>query len=271
MSIPVRKVGGGEPHVAVIGGVHGDERSSLLIQHVLEERGTPTGTLHLVGPVNEAAWRNGTRYIDEDLNRTYPEPDGSTYESRIAQDLLDLVAPMDVVIDIHTFRMTTQLTVVRTSRTEYVKYFRPDIIWHIEADKEGNEEFEKTLGLNLALDGTDNFVVELPPVEEISESMIERCIDGVLNVVTEAEQAAQNIPVYSREKYPAPFTGIFMPDHAIMTRVDEGERVGTLFSSTTHSEEIETADDGILLQRRHQSWIERGETIYAIGEPHAEG
>lgn len=266
MSIPVETVGDGEPHVAVIAGVHGDERSSLLIQHVLEERGVPVGTLHLIGPVNEAAWRNDTRFIDEDLNRTYPEPDGTTYESRLAQSLIDLVEPMDVVIDMHTFRMTTKLTVVQTKRSELVKYFEPDLIWFIDPDEDHNEEFERTLGLNLALNGTENFVVELPPVEEITEPMIERCISGVYNVITQDHTPRDTIPVYTRYKYQAPFSGIFMPDHAIMTEIREGHVIGSLFSSTTHSVEVKAEDSGMLLQRRHQSWIESGETVYALGE-----
>ena len=266
MSIPVQTIGEGSPHVAILGGVHGDERSSLLIQHVLEERGVPEGSINLVGPVNEAAWRNDTRYIDEDLNRTFPDPDGSTYESRLARELVDIVEDMDVVIDMHTFRMTTKLTVVQTKRTELVKYFGPDIVWHIDREEDYNDEFERTLGLNLALNGTDNFVVELPPVEEISQQMVDRCINGVYNVITREHPPRKDIPEYTRFKFQAPFSGIFMPDHDIMTGVKEGERIGTLFSSTTHSEVIRAAEQGVLMQRRHQSWIERGETIYALGE-----
>lgn len=266
MSIPVRTIGEGSPRVGVLGGVHGDERSSLLVQHVLEERGVPEGTLQLIGPVNEAAWRNGTRYIDEDLNRTFPDPDGTTYESRLARELIDIVKPLDIVIDMHTFRMTTNLTVVQTRRSELIQYFGPDLVWHIDRDEDHNEEFERTLGLNLALNGTENFVVELPPVEEISQSMVDRCISGVYNAITKEHPPKTEIPEYTRYKYQAPFTGIFMPEQKIMTEVSEGTPVGTLFSSTTHSEEIVSEDDAMLLQRRHQSWIEQGETIYALGE-----
>lgn len=265
MTISVQQVGSGDPAVAVLCGVHGDERSSLLIQNILASRGVPEGTLHLVGPVNQAAWRAGQRYIDEDLNRTFPDPDGSTYEGGVASDLLDIVKPMDLVIDIHTFRMTTQLTVIPPGGKDLVKYFGPDMIWQIDPSKDHDKEFEHTLGLNLALNGTDNFVIELPPVEEIDEAMVDRCVTGIYNVITKEHPPREDIPEYTRYKHAAPAKGIFVPHTPIMTWVEEGDVVGRLFSSPTSSTDITASQDGKLLQRRHQSWIETGETVYAVG------
>lgn len=80
----------GEPTVAAVGGIHGDEPCGV---RAIERFLAAGPTDELQRPVklivaNERALEAGTRYVEADLNRLFPgDPDGDTYEERLAHDL----------------------------------------------------------------------------------------------------------------------------------------------------------------------------------------
>jgi succinylglutamate desuccinylase len=89
----IERRGEGEPEVAVVGGIHGDEPCGP----AAVER-TLAADLEYERPVvfvvaNEEAIAEEVRYLEEDLNRAFPgDPDGDTHESRLAAELGDLLA-----------------------------------------------------------------------------------------------------------------------------------------------------------------------------------
>jgi hypothetical protein len=85
----VEQLGEGEPEVAVVGGIHGDEPCGVrAVEAVLDARPAVERPVKLV-VANEAAAAAGQRYLDVDLNRSFPgDPDGEGHEHRLAYDLL---------------------------------------------------------------------------------------------------------------------------------------------------------------------------------------
>ena len=85
--------GPGEPEVAVVGGVHGDEPSGVRAVERLR-RAIERGELDLrrglaLVVANPAAVEAGVRYLDADLNRSFPgDPDGN-HEQRLAARLVE--------------------------------------------------------------------------------------------------------------------------------------------------------------------------------------
>lgn len=68
----VYELGEGEPEVAVIGGIHGDEPCGpLAIKRLLAEEPTVERPVKLI-IANEKALEAGQRYLDADLNRVFP-------------------------------------------------------------------------------------------------------------------------------------------------------------------------------------------------------
>jgi len=90
----VETLGEGEPEVAAVAGIHGDEPCGVrAIERLLNE-----GPLDRVRRparlvvANEWALAAGERYVDEDLNRVFPgDPDADSHERRLAADLLDAI------------------------------------------------------------------------------------------------------------------------------------------------------------------------------------
>lgn len=85
----VETLGDGEPELAVVGAIHGDEPcGEHAIEHLIAE------SLVVERPVkciiaNGRALDQGVRYTDTDLNRAFPgDPKADAYEERLAAELL---------------------------------------------------------------------------------------------------------------------------------------------------------------------------------------
>ncbi|WP_435194001.1 succinylglutamate desuccinylase [Natronomonas sp. EA1] len=81
----VEQVGDGEPELAIIGGIHGDEPCGPHAVEALLEMGLEVEKPVKLVIANEEALAAGTRYLDEDLNRAFPgDEDADTHEGRLA-------------------------------------------------------------------------------------------------------------------------------------------------------------------------------------------
>lgn len=123
----VETLGDGEPEVAIVGGIHGDEPcgpaavESLLAADLEVER-----PVKLI-VANEKALSRGVRYVEEDLNRAFPgAPDADTHEGRIAHELLNEIRGCEV-LSLHStqsyaapFALTERVTGYSSSICPYL-------------------------------------------------------------------------------------------------------------------------------------------------------
>lgn len=84
----IEKLGVGEPEIAVVGGIHGDEPcGERAVEELLVDPPEVEEPVLLV-IANELALEQGVRYVDEDLNRVFPgEPETDSHERRLAARL----------------------------------------------------------------------------------------------------------------------------------------------------------------------------------------
>lgn len=98
----VETVGDGPAEIAVVGGIHGDEPCGI---HAVET--LLTGEYTFERPVkfvvaNEEAIERGVRYVETDLNRTFPgNPGAETHEGRLAHKLTEELAGC-AVLSLHS-------------------------------------------------------------------------------------------------------------------------------------------------------------------------
>jgi len=84
----VETLGEGEPSVAVVGAIHGDEPCGARAVERLVGESPPVERPAKLIVANERALAAGERYLDADLNRSFPgDPDGDAHERRLAHDL----------------------------------------------------------------------------------------------------------------------------------------------------------------------------------------
>ena len=86
----VAQLGTGEPEIAVVGGIHGDEPAGeRAVRTLLDERPAVERPVRFV-VANEEALAAGRRYVDVDLNRSFPgDPDSPRHEERLAAALAE--------------------------------------------------------------------------------------------------------------------------------------------------------------------------------------
>lgn len=93
-SLDVTVRGPGEPEVAVVGGVHGDEIGGIRAVRRLREAPLEFERGVAFVLANPAAIDAGVRYIDSDMNRVFPgDPDGDR-EQRLAARLCELISDL---------------------------------------------------------------------------------------------------------------------------------------------------------------------------------
>jgi len=96
----------GAADVAVVGGVHGDEpageRIVRRLADALPDAGNGDGIVRLI-VANEPALEAGTRFVDADLNRSFPgDEDSDDYERALAPKLAAELEGIEAVLVIHT-------------------------------------------------------------------------------------------------------------------------------------------------------------------------
>ena len=85
----VEQLGEGDPEIAVVGSIHGDEPcGARAIRRLLSEDPDVHRPVKLI-IANEEALDRKLRYVEEDLNRAFPgAPDADTHEARLAHELI---------------------------------------------------------------------------------------------------------------------------------------------------------------------------------------
>ncbi|WP_135365706.1 M14 family metallopeptidase [Halosimplex halophilum] len=84
----VETLGDGRPEIAVVGGIHGDEPAGVrAVERLMADRPEVARPVKLV-VANEEAIERGERYVEADLNRSFPgRADGRSHEIRLAHEL----------------------------------------------------------------------------------------------------------------------------------------------------------------------------------------
>lgn len=86
----VEQLGEGEPDLAVVGSIHGDEPCGAhAIETLLDEAPDVERPVKFI-IANERALDRNVRYVETDMNRVFPgDPDAEAYETRLAHELLE--------------------------------------------------------------------------------------------------------------------------------------------------------------------------------------
>ncbi|QLD84544.1 succinylglutamate desuccinylase/aspartoacylase family protein [Natronomonas halophila] len=94
----VETLGDGEPEVAIVGGIHGDEPCGPKAVEALLDADLDVERPVKLIVANEKALEKGVRYVEEDLNRAFPgAPDADTHEGRLAHELLTEIRGCEIL------------------------------------------------------------------------------------------------------------------------------------------------------------------------------
>ncbi|MEK9152085.1 MAG: succinylglutamate desuccinylase/aspartoacylase family protein [Patescibacteria group bacterium] len=102
------------PLVTIVCCLHGDEVFGLDVFSFFDSHRDRYPRVKLI-LANETAIKNGARYVDQDLNRSFPGTPGGNLEQRLARELLAEAAESRFVLDIHTTTSDIVMTPIVTA------------------------------------------------------------------------------------------------------------------------------------------------------------
>jgi|SRR3989344_217148 len=112
-------------------GTHGDEKIGSKVAKEIEKLNINKKTLS-VQIANRRAFDLNKRYINQDLNRSFPGRKQGNYEQRLAYKLSPIIKSADIVIDIHstTSNLKDTLIVTRLNKktSEYIDVIQPEYV-----------------------------------------------------------------------------------------------------------------------------------------------
>ncbi len=118
---------------------HGDETIGHKVSEEIKKLKILKGEL-LINIANKKAFEKKVRFIDQDLNRSFPGNKSGNYEQRLAASLLPIIKSSDVVIDIHSTRSSLKdsLIVTKLDRNtlKYIKIINPKYLLYMNITKD---------------------------------------------------------------------------------------------------------------------------------------
>lgn len=92
---------------------HGDEHIGCKVAKEIQKLDLPNEVL-TINSANEEAYKKNLRYIDQDLNRSFPGKEHGNHEERLAYRLSCLIQEFDIVLDIHSTKSNLKDTLIVT-------------------------------------------------------------------------------------------------------------------------------------------------------------
>lgn len=99
---------------------HGDEKIGLKVVEAIKKIKITNGLL-ATNIANKRAFKLGKRFIDQDLNRSFPGCPTGNYEKRLAYKLSPIINSVDVVIDIHSTTSNLKNAIIITRLNKKTK------------------------------------------------------------------------------------------------------------------------------------------------------
>ena len=238
----VYELGEGEPEVAVVGAIHGDEPCGADAVRRLLDSGLDVERPVRLIVANEAALDAGERYLETDLNRAFPgDPDADAHEERLAAELLAAVEGC-TTLAIHSTQSFAEPFAVIDSVDEVARAVAPhlpvDVVIQTDAFTEGRLiEHPHTLEVEAGLQGSegaaDNAYWLTRAFLTATGALPAPGADGVVDA-----GGRDDVEVFRlRDRIPKPAAEEYEVFARNFERVDAGERFAAADGESFHADE----------------------------------
>ncbi|HLD27392.1 MAG TPA: succinylglutamate desuccinylase/aspartoacylase family protein, partial [Patescibacteria group bacterium] len=290
VNLPIISMGDGRPKVTIIAGMHGNERTGLLVMKSLfQSLNLTKGQIDFIPSANPMAQaliiRDFPNMLDghTNLNRNFPGKENDEYGLINAKKLTETVKDSDLVIDLHTFSLPCPIVAILADgpeevldkSRELIKLLGPDIIWRVNTEKKHEQEFTGTLGCYLHQQGINFIGIELPKIFRVKESQINRVIEGINRILSHLGMQAElpikpnnEIPIYDRFPYVRSLkSGLFTASKKLLDSIKSGEVVGELLNLYNFSTEpVISPYDGKIIILLDQDFVRTGDKLFSVAQ-----
>lgn len=291
--IPIHEIGPGDPAVALVSGLHGNELNGVYalarladFLNKVESGGHPdlrlTGKVVIIPAVNVLGVNIRTRFWpfdNTDLNRMFPGYELGETGQRIAGAVLDATKGATWKVDIHAsnpdFEELPQVRLYEPTdaEKETARGFRlPAIV-----ERPVRPVFTSTLmyawrpweGESFLLQVGQAGDIQLNHCQELFRSLVAflgtvGVLDGVQ--LSQIDDASHYFGVNDRSPVWAKKAGMFVSDRAVGRWMSRGERIGYLYDSFDGSiiDEVQSPVSGLLTGLRRQPMTFEGDMLARI-------
>lgn len=145
---------------------HGDERIGLKVVREIKKLNIDKNIL-IIHIANEKAFKLHKRFIDQDLNRSFPGKKNGNYEQKLAYKISPLIKSADIVIDIHSTKSELKdaivVTKLDTVTRKYIEAIQPKYVLIMNATKDTALISQAKIGLAFEY-GKDNDLAVLKKI-----------------------------------------------------------------------------------------------------------
>lgn len=142
---------------------HGDETAGIPVANRVRKLSLIKGTFS-VHRANELAFKRKKRFIDQDLNRSFPGKKSGNHEQKLACAILPIIRSADIVIDIHTTRSGLRDSIIVTKldrkTREYVEVIQPRFVLIMNATKSNALISEAKVGIGFEYGGNSTRTIQ---------------------------------------------------------------------------------------------------------------
>lgn len=129
---------------------HGTETVGLAVAREIEKLELKSGEI-VIHKANELAYKKRRRFIDQDLNRSFPGEKNGNHEQKLAYKILPLVKSVDLVIDIHSTESGLKdaliVTKLNAKTRECIDAISPKYLLYMRATKNNALMSEAKIGI----------------------------------------------------------------------------------------------------------------------------
>lgn len=280
------------PTLVFVAGQHGNETTPLFVLKKLIQKLSVSplvkGRLVILPVVNPLGLIFESRREPLDggnLNREAPGNSSKDLDKRTAAAIFSQCKDANLVVDLHTFSRQCPFVGVFVKGNAAaeplaktaLRAINPDCIWQIDISRAEDTRYVGALDVALTLKGIPAISLEMERHLTIAESMIDRIVLSLVNLLIELGMYVgeinmpppnPRIPVFLGNYLYFDGSGIFIPKKSVLTSVKQGEELGTVFDLRLLRESpVYAPVAGTLLTIRFRDVVRTGSKLGSIGEP----
>ena len=270
------------PGILLIAGVHGDEKSGVVIlKKIIQQlqNSDKPYPVAIIPCVNIPAYKANSRLHPKDkidLNRIFPVIKIKSESYQIAKVLQDFAEKFTTVIDIHVFTgqhtliCGVDLNIAEDKIQKKIKRIMSQI--GMEAicriDHASEPKKDGSLCAYLQHKKILAFGIELPPLEGLTKNNANTITNNLIALIKgfHKKNKVKRLKSYLRLPIFSEYTGFFSPKKVPGLEVKKGDTIGNITGNDQQNLNVNTPFNGRLISVSYEKSVKGGDKIFVIGK-----
>lgn len=273
---------GDEPKILLMAGVHGDEKTGVLILKNIIKKLQNTNksySVAIIPCVNMRAYRANSRINPKDkidFNRIFPVVKIKSESYGIGKAIQNFAEKFTIVIDIHVF--TGQHTLMcgvdlNISKGKIQKKIK-DMMSQIgmeaicRIDHSSEPQKDGSLCAYLQHKKILAFGIELPPLKVLTKSNSDIITNNLIALIKDFQKRIKikKLKSYSRLHVFSKNTGFFSPNTIPGLEIKKGDIIGNIREKNQQKLNISSPFNGRLISISYKKSVKNGDKLFVIGK-----